>query len=87
MILKSKHLELGKKIKARGIGRGCNDLLTEEIEMLNKSEWVEFCKAYHEWNGDIEEFDPKNPIMYDFMVVGFIEHLVIKHYESTKVEE
>lgn len=81
MKLTEKHLELHKAISKRGIGKICNDLLPEEKQLLTNEQWVELCKNYHDWNGDPEEFDSKRPVMFDFMVVDFITHLL---YENNK---
>lgn len=76
MKLNNKHIELHKAISSRGIGRICNDLLPEEKSLLTEDQWVELCKSYHDWNGDPEDFDPKRPVMMDFMVIRIINHLM-----------
>lgn len=76
MKLTDKHITLHKAILSREVGKICNDLLPEELSLLNKMEWQELCKNYHEWNGDLEEFVPTRPVMFDFMVVDYINHLL-----------
>jgi hypothetical protein len=86
-VLSIKCIELAKKIEERGIGRICNDLLPEELQMLSKEEWVNFARDYHEWNGDLEDFDPNRPVMFDFMVVSFVNHLLREQYKKTEEEK
>jgi len=77
MILKS-------AVTNRGIGRGCNDLRPEEKELLTPKEWVWLCKLYHDWNGDPKDFDPKYPVMFDFMVISFLDYYFYGVVHSTK---
>jgi hypothetical protein len=35
-------------------------------------EKVEFCRAYHDWNGDPEEFNPDHLHLPDFAVAEFL---------------
>jgi hypothetical protein len=76
MKLTEQHLKLHKAIVKRGIGKCCNDLLPEEHQILSREQWIELCKNYHDWNGEPEEFDPNRPIMFDFMVVDFLNHIM-----------
>lgn len=39
-------------------------------------EKAEFCIAYHDWNGDPEEFSPEHLHLPDFAVVDFLVHLL-----------
>lgn len=80
MNLTDKHLELHKRISDRGIGRICNDLSPEEKSLLTNDQWVELCREYHKWNGDPKDFDPKRPVMFDFMVFDFINYLLKQNY-------
>lgn len=82
MLLTEAHIKLYQSIKNRGTGRICNDLLPEEKSILNQSQWREFAKEYHDWNGDPEEYDPSRVVMMDFMVVGFIDYLLIKNLKN-----
>lgn len=86
-MLNIKYIELAKKIEERNIGRICNDLLPEELQMLSKEEWVNFARDYHEWNRDLENFDPNRPVMFDFMVVSFVNHLLREQYKKTEERE
>ena len=36
----------------------------------------DFVKAYHDYNGDPEEFDPNFLHLPDFAVLGFLSHLL-----------
>lgn len=81
MKLTENHIKLHKAISARGIGRICNDLLPEELSLLTKKEWVEFCQNYHQWNGDPDEFDANRPVMMDFMVMDYLNFLL---YQTAK---
>lgn len=84
MKLTLKHLVLFNTISLRGIGRGCNDLEREEIALLTPDEWIEFAKAYHEWNGDPETFTERTHyILPDFAVEAYIRHLLIKDKMET----
>ena len=82
MKLTKQHIELHAQILKRGIGKICNDLLPEEKNLLTKEQWVEFAGEYHKWNGDYEEFDSNRPVMFDFMVVDFINHLLINRQDA-----
>jgi hypothetical protein len=77
MKLNQKHLDLFEHILARGMSRGCSDLLDREIAMLTKEEWQEFGKAYHEWNGEPDDYDPNRVVVPDYGVVDFIKHTLI----------
>lgn len=83
MKLEANHLALFESIQTRGCGRICNDLEPEEKNLLSKSEWKEFCKNYHAWNGDPEIFEERtNYVLMDFMVVGYIQHLLLESYKK-----
>lgn len=81
--LTPKHIELYKLISKRGIGRSCNDLNPHEESVLDNTEWQTFSKAYHDWNGDPEEYSPQHSYMMDFMIVNYIQHLLVQHYVDT----
>lgn len=49
---------------------GCNDWDWPEDWSIKERQ--DFTKAYHEWNGDPEEFDPKFLNLPDFAVMGFL---------------
>lgn len=81
MKLNSNHIMLHKAISSRGIGRSCNDLLPDERALLTKEEWIELSQNFHNWNGSPEDFDATRPVMTDFMVLEFINHLLYKNYD------
>jgi hypothetical protein len=54
----------------------CNDW--DFPEDWTHQEQVEFCKGYHEWNGDPEEFSENRLYLPDFAVAGYLAHLMIK---------
>lgn len=84
-LLNNKHLKLFDKIQKRGIGRCCNDLSRDEKKLLTENEWYSFAKAYHKWNGDYHEWEKdKSLVMLDFMVVGFIQHLLVEFYKEKR---
>jgi hypothetical protein len=77
--LTKKHIELCNKIKERGLSDGCSDLSWNEISILSQSEWDELSKAYHEWNGDPEEYQEGRYMpLPDFAILGFVWHLLTK---------
>jgi len=81
MILTRNHIDLYKMIMERGIGRACNDLDSDELAMLTIDQWQEFNKSFHDWNGDPEEYNEQWPhSMMDFMVVSYINHLLLQSY-------
>jgi hypothetical protein len=81
MNLTLKHIKLYQAVAERGEGRCCNDLEPSEVKMLTKEEWQEFAQAYHDWNGDPEEYNPEYAHhMMDFMVIGFVQNLLIDSY-------
>lgn len=41
-------------------------------------EKVEFCKGYHDWNGDHEEFSEEHLHLPDFAVASYLAHLIIE---------
>ena len=84
MQLTEKHLKLYEMIRERGQGRICNDLEPEEEARLTHDEWLEFAEQYSIWNGDHEEWlkDPTT-VMMDFMVLGFVNHLLLENYRET----
>src|SRR5574337_345998 len=80
-------LTVYQMIKERGIGRICNDLNPEEEGLLSKDEWKEFLREYHNWNGDPEEFDERtNFSPMDWMVTGFVEHLLVESYNTSPID-
>lgn len=84
MKLTNKHIQLYEMVAERGVGRCCNDLEREEEALLSKAEWKEFSKAYHDWNGDPEEFEERTDhVFMDFQVIHFVQHLLIKNYRET----
>lgn len=83
MELTANHLKLYISVRDRGVGRICNDLEPEEVQMLTPDQWVEFCKNYHEWNGDPQTFTERtNFVLMDFMVLDFVSHLLIENYRN-----
>ena len=38
----------------------------------------EFCKGYHDWNGDPEEFSEDRLYLPDFAVADYLAHLMVK---------
>lgn len=78
MKLSIKHLDLYETILERGIGGRCSDLNPNELEMLTKEEWSELSIAFCEWNDDPQM--TKINHMSDFMVVDFIQMLLIQSY-------
>lgn len=84
MKLGANHLLLYQKVQDRGVGRCCNDLEPDEVALLSKAEWKELCRHYHTWNGDPETFEERtNFFLYDFMVIGFIQHLLLDSYKKS----
>jgi len=53
---------------------GCNDFNLKAY--LSLKEQQEFVRAYHDWNGDPEAFDPQNPNLPDFAIMAFLAHLI-----------
>ena len=50
---------------------GCNNL-PEELLILDEEQWQELYKAYHEWNGDPEDYDPEQlGYLGDSMLMSF----------------
>jgi hypothetical protein len=78
------HLTLYTAIKARGLSRGCADISKEELGLVTKDQWVEFCRAYHIWNGDLEDFDPNRPILGDYCVIDFVDHILMEEYVANR---
>ena len=82
--LTTKHLDLYDTMAENGVGRGCNDLDTEEIDMLTRSEWQELYQAYHKWNGSGEdEFQSDGWHLMDFMAIAFLRYSILKRCEET----
>lgn len=52
----------------------CNDW--DFPENWTNQEKAEFCKGYHDWNGDPEEFDPDCLILPDYAAAEYIAHLL-----------
>jgi hypothetical protein len=82
MKLSNGHLALYEAIQRRGLSGGCSDISREELKLVTNDEWIEFCKSYHDWNGDPEDFDPKRPVLADFCVVDFVQELLITFYKE-----
>jgi hypothetical protein len=49
---------------------GCNDW--DFPKGWTKEEKIAFCKEYHEWNGDPEDFDPNFLHLPDYAVMSFM---------------
>jgi hypothetical protein len=49
---------------------GCNDFDTPEG--WSAAEVEEFGKALEDWNSDGGNFDPDNPLVMDYMAMGFL---------------
>jgi hypothetical protein len=78
MKLTAKHLELYKKVSERGEGRGSSDLNPDEVKLLTPDQWKEMAKAFHDWNGDPEEFlEYSNYVLPDFCVLGYLRFLIL----------
>lgn len=77
MKLTEKHLALFEHILQRGMCRGSSDLLQSEVAMLTKEEWQEFGKAYYDWDGEPENYDPNRVVVPDYGVVNFIKQTLI----------
>jgi hypothetical protein len=83
MKLTAKHLELYKKVSERGEGRICNDLNPDEVELLTPGQWKEMAKAYHDWNGDPEEFlEMTDFVLPDFCVLSYLRFLILNEVKS-----
>jgi hypothetical protein len=83
MKLTAKHLELYKKVSERGEGRICNDLNPDEVELLTPGQWKEMAKAYHDWNGDPEEFlEYSNYVLPDFCVLSYLRFLILNEVKK-----
>lgn len=54
---------------------GCNDW--EFPEDWTTEEIQEFCKRYHAWNGDPEEYMPEHLHLPDFAVASFLAYQMI----------
>ncbi|WP_396180215.1 hypothetical protein [Flavobacterium sp.] len=54
----------------------CNDW--HYPENWTEQEKAEFCKGYHDWNGDPEEFDLDNLHLPDFGVAAYLAHLMVE---------
>jgi hypothetical protein len=52
----------------------CNDWNFPEDWTTQEKE--EFCKGYHEWNGDPEEFTPEHLYLPDFAVADYLAYLL-----------
>lgn len=53
----------------------CNDWNFPDDWTLEQRK--EFCIAYHNWNGDPEEFDPENLTLPDYAVASFLSDLIL----------
>jgi len=58
--------------------RTCNDWKFPSD--WTKEEKIEFCKEFHEWNGDSEEFNEDNLRLPDFAVMSFLAHKLYQTY-------
>lgn len=76
--MKKKELLLAAKLLDESAdiysNNGCNDW--EFPKTWSQEERRAFMREYHEWNGDLDEFDPSLPIKYapDFAVMRFLAH-------------
>ena len=55
---------------------GCNDWSFPNG--WTHQEKVSFCKGYHDWNGDPEEFNEESLWLPDFAVADYLAHLVLE---------
>jgi len=79
-----KHLDLYRVMAKNGEGRYCNDLGSDEIEMLTKPEWQELYQAYHKWNGSEDwEIQSDGWHLMDFMAIAFLRYSILKRCEET----
>lgn len=84
MKLTAKHLELYEKVSKRGEGRGSSDLWPEEEKLLTPDQWKEFSKAFHDHNGDPEEFlERTNYVLPDFCVLSYLRFLILNEVKAT----
>lgn len=51
---------------------GCNDVDEETWDGWTKRQRQAFVKAYHEWNGDPEEYHPDRLHLPDFAIMAFL---------------
>jgi len=51
---------------------GCNDVDDEVYEGWTRRQRQTFVKAYHEWNGDPEEYSPDQLHLPDFAIMAFL---------------
>jgi hypothetical protein len=61
--------------------RGCNDLDESVYEGWTKRQRQAFVKAYHEWNGDPEEYNPEWLDLPDFAIMGFLADKLLEGVE------
>lgn len=62
----------------RFTNHGCNDF----DPRCDPQDWLDFVKAYHDWNGDPEEFDPSQPHLPDWAVMSFLAKLILDDNDS-----
>lgn len=60
----------------------CNDW--DFPEDWSFEENAEFCKGYHEWNGDPEEFNEAWLELPDFAVAAYLAHLMVSDEPNTR---
>ena len=53
---------------------GCNDW--EFPAGWTTEEKIDFCRAYHHYNGDPENFDPNHLNIPDFAAMNFLAHML-----------
>lgn len=51
---------------------GCNDVDEDFFEGWTKDQRQEFCKEWHEWNGDPDEYDPEWLSLPDYAIMDFL---------------
>jgi hypothetical protein len=76
-ILVSKLLLLASDRFARAM---CNDTPDSVVEHLSQEEMVEINRSFHQWNGDIEEFNPGygSQKLPDFAYCGYYAHKILE---------
>lgn len=55
---------------------GCNDVDDAMFEGWELWERQDFCRRYHEWNGDPEEYDPNFLHIPDYAIMSFLSHIL-----------
>lgn len=76
--MKEKHKKLAASMLAdhsEKLGNNpCNDWRFPEDWTIREK--AEFCIAYHDWNGNPEEFNPEYLHLPDFAVAHFLAHMM-----------